>query len=118
MSTSFKDKTDFQTRKNEANRIKTKYPTRIPVIVEMAKGCKNIAEITKHKYLVPKDLTIGQLSYVIRKKIPALDSHMGMFIFINKQMPSAGDIIGVVYENHVDDDGFLYVEYSGENTFG
>lgn len=26
--------------------------------------------------------------------------------------------MGQVYEEHKDDDGFLYIAYSGENTFG
>jgi len=26
--------------------------------------------------------------------------------------------VGEVYEEHKDEDGFLYVQYSGENTFG
>lgn len=29
---------------------------------------------------------------------------------------SAG--MGVIYSEHKDEDGFLYVAYSGENTFG
>jgi GABA(A) receptor-associated protein len=118
MAIRFKDKCTFIDRQNESARIKEKYPTRIPVIVEKVTGCKNVPEITKHKYLVPTELTMGQLIYVIRKKIPEMDSHTGMFIFINNQMPSTGDVIGVIYKNHVDDDGFLYIEYSGENTFG
>ena len=26
--------------------------------------------------------------------------------------------VGEIYEEHKDEDGFLYVQYSGENTFG
>ena len=26
--------------------------------------------------------------------------------------------MGQIYEEHSDDDGFLYISYSGENTFG
>lgn len=27
-------------------------------------------------------------------------------------------LLGALYEEHKDEDGFLYVAYSGENTFG
>ena len=26
--------------------------------------------------------------------------------------------MGAIYEEHKDEDGFLYIAYSGENTFG
>lgn len=26
--------------------------------------------------------------------------------------------MGVIYDEHKDEDGFLYIAYSGENTFG
>lgn len=118
MDERFKEKCTLEQRRNESSRIKLKYPDRVPIIVERAEGCVNIEEITKHKYLVPKDLTMGQLTYVIRKKIPKMEAHIGMFIFLNKEMPSNGDMIDVIYNRYADEDGFLYVEYSGENTFG
>jgi len=31
---------------------------------------------------------------------------------------SAGAIMSAIYEEKKDEDGFLYVTYSGENTFG
>jgi len=32
-------------------------------------------------------------------------------------VPSSASV-GEVYEEHRDEDGFLYVQFSGENTFG
>ena len=46
-------------RKKECDRIKTKYPDRIPVICERAFGA-TISSIDKRKFLVPGDLTVGQ----------------------------------------------------------
>ena len=43
---------------------------------------------------------------------------MGLFIFINDTMPTTADTVSIVYDTHKDEDGFLYVKYSGENTFG
>ena len=31
---------------------------------------------------------------------------------------AAAALMSDVYEDHKDDDGFLYITYSGENTFG
>ena len=78
----------------------------------------NINNIDKHKFLVPADLTIGQFIHVIRKRIKATPEK-AIFIFVAKRiLPSTASLISTIYEQYADDDGFLYILYSGENTFG
>lgn len=113
----FKDKFTFEQRKQESTRIIQKYTNRIPVIVERAQGCKNVDLIDKNKYLIPRDLTLGQLQYVIRKRL-TLTSEQGLFLFINEQMYPVTHNISQIYNVSHDDDKFLYIKYSGENTFG
>lgn len=113
----FKDKHPFIERESEAKRIRRKYPSRYPIIIEKAKECKSLDSIDKIKFLAPGDLSIGQLIYVIRKRIK-LTSELGLFIFINNNMPTPAELVNIVYENNKDEDGFLYIKYSGENTFG
>ncbi|KAE8976419.1 hypothetical protein PR002_g25317 [Phytophthora rubi] len=93
---SFKKEHPFEKRQAESQRIRFKYSDRIPVICEKADR-SDIPDIDKKKYLVPADLTVGQFVYVIRK-LSALMSN--------------------IYKEQKDSDGFLYVTYSGENTFG
>ncbi|ANM67394.1 Ubiquitin-like superfamily protein [Arabidopsis thaliana] len=88
----------------------------IQVIVEKAEK-SDIPTIDKKKYLVPADLTVGQFVYVIRKRIK-LSAEKAIFIFVDNVLPPAGALMSSVYEEKKDDDGFLYVTYSGENTFG
>ncbi|KAF1335399.1 Autophagy-like protein 8, partial [Globisporangium splendens] len=83
---------------SEAQRIRSKYPDRIPV-------------------LVPADLTVGQFVYVIRKRIK-LSPEKAIFIFINKRASANCALMSNIYEEQKDVDGFLYITYSGENTFG
>ena len=64
----FKFQYSYEQRKKEATTIKTKYPDRIPVIVEK-EPYSDIVEIDKHKFLVPNHLTVGQFVYVIRKRM-------------------------------------------------
>lgn len=66
---------------------------------------------------MPVDLTVGQFVYVIRKRIK-LPSEKAIFIFVNDILPPTAALISTIYEEHKDEDGFLYVLYSGENTFG
>ncbi|XP_015083208.1 autophagy-related protein 8f isoform X1 [Solanum pennellii] len=119
---SFKQEHDLEKRRAEAARIREKYADRIPsfcnmqVIVEKAEK-SDIPNIDKKKYLVPADLTVGQFVYVIRKRIK-LSAEKAIFIFIDNVLPPTGAIMSAIYDEKKDDDGFLYVTYSGENTFG
>ncbi|KAJ0048469.1 hypothetical protein Pint_15894 [Pistacia integerrima] len=70
-----------------------------------------------YRYLVPADLTVGQFVYVIRKRIK-LSAEKAIFIFVDNVLPPTGAIMSAIYEEKKDEDGFLYVTYSGENTFG
>lgn len=77
----------------------------------------DIPDIDKKKYLVPADLTVGQFIYVIRKRIK-LPPERAIFLFVDNMIPSTSSLMSVVYEVQKDEDGFLYITYSGENTFG
>jgi GABA(A) receptor-associated protein len=77
----------------------------------------DIPDIDKKKYLVPNDLTVGQFVYVVRKRIK-LEPEKAIFIFVNNSLPSTASLMSQIYDEHKDEDGFLYVTYSGENTFG
>jgi GABA(A) receptor-associated protein len=112
----FIHKYSFNKRYNESKNIIKKYPSRIPIIVERQQNSK-IQDIDKHKYLVPNDLTVGQFIYVIRKRIN-LSPEKAIFIFINNVLPPTSSLMSSIYSLYKNKDGFLYVTYSGENTFG
>jgi GABA(A) receptor-associated protein len=74
-------------------------------------------------------LTVGQFCYVIRKRIK-LAPEKAIFIFVNEVLPPTAALMSSIYEEHKDEDGFLYItyapargldlmaRYAGENTFG
>ena len=59
----------------------------------------------------------AQFVYVIRKRI-SIPSDKAIFIFVNNTLPPTSALMSTVYEQHKDADGFMYMMYSGENTFG
>ena len=61
--------------------------------------------------------TVGEFVYIIRKRIK-LGPEQAMFIFTNNILPPTASSIYSIYQEHRDDDGFLYLVYSLENTFG
>jgi GABA(A) receptor-associated protein len=113
----FKEIHSLEARLSESARMRTKYPDRIPVIVERGPGDKMDLALDKTKYLVPCDLSIGQLMYVIRKRLK-LDAEKALFFLVKNTMPTASSLISAVYDEHKDEDGYLYIIYSSENTFG
>lgn len=113
----FKKKFDVNSRSTESRRILEKYPERIPIIVERNTNSINVPQIDKQKYLVPNDLTVGQFLYIIRKRLQ-LKPEQAIFAFVNNSLPSTSSLVSEIYEQHKDEDGFLYFIYSGENTFG
>jgi len=113
---SFRKEHPFEQRRAESERIRAKYPDRVPVICEKAHG-SNVPDIDKKKYLVPADLTVAQFMYVIRKRIK-LPPEEAIFLFVGNVSPANAALLSAVHEKYQDEDGFLYLSYSGENTFG
>ena len=114
---SFKERFPFKTRQDEALRIMQKYPDRIPIIVERCSNDTTTELINKNKYLAPSSLTVGQFVYVIRKRL-VLAPEKAIFLFIGGILPPTASLLGSIYDEHKDRDHFLYITYSGENTFG
>ena len=106
----------LETRTADSSRLLGKYPDRCCIIVGK-NDTSDVENIDKHKYLVPRNLTIGQFLYVIRKKI-SCPASKSIFMFINNKLPPTSKMVGMVYDENKSEDGFLYITYSGENTFG
>ena len=118
MRSKFKNNHTLEERTQESTRIMTKYPERIPIICEnYEKNNVSVPTLDKTKYLVPMDLTIGQFMFVLRKRMK-LPSEQAIFLFVNGIIPSSNALVQDLYQQHRDVDGFLYIGYSGENTFG
>lgn len=114
----FKDLHSYEDRLNESQRIREKFPGRIPVIVERS-GNSGVAigTIDKNKFLVPGDLTVSQFVFIIRKRL-SMPSEQALFVFVDDTLPTTGTLLRELYVMFKDHDGFLYMKYSGENTFG
>jgi hypothetical protein len=52
---------------------------------------------------------------VIRKRIQ-LAPEKAIYIFVDEVLPPTAAMMAQIYEDYKDEDGFLYVTYSGENV--
>tara|TARA_B100001094_G_scaffold333398_1_gene411472 strand:- start:28413 stop:28763 length:351 start_codon:yes stop_codon:yes gene_type:complete len=116
MENTFKKKYSFEKRLEESRDIIEKYTGRVPIIVEKHHDC-TLPTVDKCKYLVPKDMTIMEFMYVVRKRIE-LKPSQSLFITINNTLTGGNKTIRDIYSDKKDEDGFLYVVYTSENTFG
>jgi GABA(A) receptor-associated protein len=113
----FKNQYTLEERIKESTRILSKYPDRIPIICEKSKSSGLLPSIDKTKFLVPWDLTVANFIFIVRKRLN-LRAEEAIFLFIGDNIMSSSTIIGEIYRHKKEDDGFLYIQYSKENTFG
>ena len=55
--------------------------------------------------------------YVIRKRMN-LSPEKSLYLFVNNKMVPCSKLLGTIYEEEKDEDGFVYIRYGGESTFG
>ena len=118
MNHSFKHRFSFSDRIKESKRIMSIYPDRLPIICERSENASSDCPfIDKKKYLIPRDLTISQFIYVIRNRF-CLPPEKALYLFISGTIPASSNYIDSIYDCYKDEDGFLYILYAFENTFG
>jgi GABA(A) receptor-associated protein len=117
----YKKNTTLEERLIKSSKMIALYPDRIPVIVEMSPSSFSYSIYMKSchkiKYLVPYNITMGQFIQILRDKIK-IDSSIALFFFINNKVFPITSLIGDIYKNNTDEDGFLYIEFCEESTFG
>ena len=112
----FEKKYSINQRKKEVKSLALRHPSRVPVLIYPAD--KNQPKIEKSKYLVPKDISMSQFQYIIKKYI-SINSNEAIFLYTkNNSLVHSSKSIAEIYNEHKSEDDFLYFIYSVENTFG
>lgn len=117
---SFKASKSFEDRERMANEVLAKFNgEKLPIILEPKE--KKLPPLDKIKYLVPNDMTVGTLLYVISERLKDAskdDAHKGLFLHIGDMVLTASQTVKEVYEKFAEKDHLLYMTYSHENVFG
>merc|ERR1712080_35305 len=106
----------FDKRKAEGLKIRGKHPDKVPIILERLQTAR-MGEMEKKKYLVPTNITVGQFYYLVRSKIN-LRQEDALFFFINNMIPNSSTTLESLYQEHREEDYFLYISYSDESVYG
>eukprot|EP00747_Dinoflagellata_sp_TGD_P189686 gnl/TRDRNA2_/TRDRNA2_50325_c0_seq1.p1 gnl/TRDRNA2_/TRDRNA2_50325_c0~~gnl/TRDRNA2_/TRDRNA2_50325_c0_seq1.p1 ORF type:complete len:351 (+),score=64.40 gnl/TRDRNA2_/TRDRNA2_50325_c0_seq1:87-1139(+) len=109
-------------RKEEAGRMRKKYPDRVPIIVERS-PYSDLPRIDKTKFLVPGSMLCGEFKYIVHKHVNAalaggVRAEQTIYLFVNGVSPKTSTPMRELYDQCKHEDGFLYVRYGAENTLG
>ncbi|KAH9600573.1 Autophagy protein Atg8 ubiquitin-like [Trypanosoma melophagium] len=134
----------LEARKKESTSIRRRYPHHVPLVCEPAVGMNTnhdneissfsasttsavlnallqrrqvLRELDYSKFLLPEDASMQQLLVLLRRRL-LLESEQGLFLFLDNSMPSSSACMGDLYLQKKDEDGFLYMTYGIESTFG
>ena len=113
----FKENNTLDKRVAEVRKITTRWPGRIPVILERARNSR-LEEFEKSKFLCPNEYTVQQFLSCLRKKIK-MSRDKALFVFVNGKELVTGDTpMAHLYESKKDEDGFIYMIYSEQEVLG
>jgi len=115
---SFKQKKPLAIRKEEVAAIRTKFPCKVPVIVERYYKEQHLPVLDKTKFLVPQEITMSQFITIIRNRLQ-LNSQQALYLLVsNRNLASLSRPLAQIYRDYRDEDGFLYVTYASQEVFG
>jgi GABA(A) receptor-associated protein len=109
----------------EAQRMKTRYPDRVPVLCERCAGARSdLPDIERKKFVVPHSMLFGEFKYIVHKQVAQaarglpVDETIYLFVGEPGLQPKTSATMGDLAKSHGSEDGFLYVRYTAENTLG
>ena len=111
----YKEENAFVKRIEESKKMKKRYAKGVPVIFEK-NPTSRVNDLKQKKFVVPADVLIGQLYFLIRKNI-SLRPEDALFFFVENVIPQPSMQLGTLYKDHHDEDGFLYIAYADESVY-
>jgi GABA(A) receptor-associated protein len=97
--------------------LRNKYIDRVPIIIESTNNIK----LENYKYLLPKTLKFSDFYNIVKTKIK-LDRKQAIFMFVKSEcnyvLVPLSETVETIYGVHQSNDGFLYIKFGIENTFG
>lgn len=117
----YRSKKSLHERKIASQKLLSKYPDKVPIIVSKLSKLNPWNDLTKRKFLCPKELTIAQFIHILRKFLEDINMNKAIFLTLEQDklvLPESGAKLSELYEKYKNEDGFLYAIVYTENVFG
>lgn len=120
----YRDRVSFEDRVKEAEDTRSRYPNKVPLVIERHKSEKYLPAIDKIKWLVPQEMSLAQLSGVIKERLqvpPSADQQLFLLVAspdLGPSLPSLLTSLSSLHSSHSNPDGFLYLHYSSQEAYG
>lgn len=112
-------KISLEKRKQISNNLLTKHRDYVPIIA-LNSDPKSTPFLNKFKFIGKKEHTFGKFLLEAKSSSYILDSNRALFFFCGDagKIIRDNELLGDLYNKYRDPDGFLYINYMAENTFG
>jgi hypothetical protein len=110
--------TNFSTKMydDDARYIREKYPDKVPILLIPLRQNSKLAYL---RLLVPKDLSFSHFIASVRRRL-SMTSETGLYFYIgsDKTITTVNTLISHIDLRYTSKDGFVYVYYDLETSFG
>lgn len=115
----FKEKYTYEARENESTKMLSRYPDKGCFILERSKNASATTPfINKRKFLISLDMKLFEFIIVLRNRFN-MNAQQSLLFFVNDNVMVPSTIkVAELFHQYRDHDGFVYLKYTSENTFG
>lgn len=105
-------------RKDMVYRILNIHREKVPIIISVR---SRDFKLSKYQFIISRTWDFIAFRQLVMNRLvndKADASQKSYFFYVNHHQVRLDELIGSLYDNHKNEDGFLYLEVVSENTFG
>ena len=105
-------------RKQRLERLASKNPEKIPIIFEKHRNSKMTAGAEDSKFISTRNIKLGEFTKQLRDMWKLKEDTSLFFSCGDRTVLKADVLIGDLYDQYKEEDGYLYIQYREVETFG